>query len=81
MLYYADAAHPTHNTRYTRAWYQVGQQRPLATINGRERVNLNAALNAYEPPQVLLDETHRVHAQSAKRLHKRLISRSKLPFY
>jgi len=25
VLYYADAAHPTHNTRCTRAWCEVGQ--------------------------------------------------------
>ena len=56
VLYYADAAHPTHNTRCTRAWCAVGQERPLLTVSGRERVNLNAAPNAYEPPQVLLDE-------------------------
>ncbi|MEJ7662225.1 MAG: hypothetical protein WKG07_22975 [Hymenobacter sp.] len=57
VLYYADAAHPTHNTRCTRAWCEVGQERPLLTVSGRERVNLNAALNAYAPTQVLLDET------------------------
>ena len=62
VLYYADAAHPTHNTRCTRAWCAVGQERPLLTVSGRERVNLNAALNAYEPTQVLLDETDCVNA-------------------
>jgi len=67
VLYYADAAHPTHNTRCTRAWCAVGQERSLLTVSGRERVNLNAALNAYEPTQVLLDETTCVNAQSTKR--------------
>ncbi len=40
VLYYADAAYPTHNTRCTRAWCAVGQQRPLLTVSGREWVNL-----------------------------------------
>ena len=74
VLYYADAAHPTHNTRCTRAWCAVGQERPLLTVSGRERVNLNAALNAYEPTQVLLDETNCVNAQSTKRLYEQLLT-------
>jgi len=74
VLYYADAAHPTHNTRCTRAWCAVGQERPLLTVSGRERVNLNAALNAYDPTQVLVDETSCVNAQSTKRLYEHLLA-------
>ncbi len=74
VLYYADAAHPTHNTRCTRAWCAVGEERPLLTVSGRERVNLNAALNAYAPTQVLLDETDCVNAQSTKRLYEKLLA-------
>jgi len=74
VLYYADAAHPTHNTRCTRAWCEVGHERPLLTVSGRERVNLNAALNAYDPTQVLLDETSCVNAQSTKRLYEQLLA-------
>ena len=74
VLYYADAAHPTHNTRCTRAWCEVGKERPLLTVSGRERVNLNAALNAYAPTQVLLDETDCVNAQSTKRLYEKLLA-------
>jgi transposase len=74
VLYYADAAHPTHNTRCTRAWCEVGKERPLLTVSGRERVNLNAALNAYEPTQVLLEETSCVNAQSTKRLYEQLVA-------
>ena len=74
VLYYADAAHPTHNTRCTRAWCAVGHERPLLTVSGRERVNLNAALNAYDPTQVLLDETNCVNAQSTRRLYEQLLA-------
>ena len=72
VLYYADAAHPTHNTRCTRAWCAIGQERPLLTVSGRERVNLNAVLNAYAPTQVLLDEITCVNAQSTRRLYEQL---------
>lgn len=58
VRYYANSAHPTRNTRYTRAWCEVGQERPSLTVSGRERVNPNAALNA----------------QSTKRLYKHLLA-------
>lgn len=74
VLYYADAAHPTHNTRVSRAWCAVGKERPLLTVSGRERVNLNAALNAYAPTQILLDETRCVNAQSTRRLYEQLLA-------
>lgn len=74
VLYYADAAHPTHNTRCTRAWCQTGEARALLTVSGRERVNLNAALNAHAPTQVHLDETERVDAQSTRRLYEKLLA-------
>ncbi len=50
VVYFADAAHPTHNTRATHVWTEMGQERPLLTVSGRERVDLNAALNAYTRP-------------------------------
>ncbi|WP_126546796.1 hypothetical protein [Hymenobacter amundsenii] len=51
---------------------QVNQT--LLTVSGRERVNLNAAVNAYQPMQVLLDETPRVQAQSTRRLYEQLLA-------
>ncbi len=74
VVYFADAAHPTHNTRATYVWTEKGQQRPLLTVSGRERVNLNAALNALTPTQVHLDETDCVNAQSTQRLYQKLLA-------
>ena len=44
----------------------------MLTVSGRERVNLNAALNAHCPTQVHLDETDCVNAQSTQRLYEKL---------
>ena len=74
VVYFADAAHPTHNTRATHVWTQTGKERPLLTVSGRERVNLNAALNAHAPTQVHLDETGCVNAQSAQRLYEKILA-------
>ena len=73
-VYFADAAHPTHNTRATHVWTETGKERPLLTVSGRERVNLNAALNAHCPTQVHLDETDCVNAQSTQRLYEKLLA-------
>ena len=51
-----------------------GPGAPLLTVSGCERVNRNAALNACEPTQVLLDETSCVNAQSTKRLYEQLLT-------
>ena len=73
-VYFADAAHPTHNTRSTYVWTEAGKERPLLTVSGRERVNLNAALNAVVPTQVHVDETDCVNAQSAQRLYEKVLA-------
>ena len=70
VVYFVDAAHPTHNTHATHVWTETGKERPLLTVSGRERVNLNAALNAQCPTQVNLDETDCINAQSTQRLYE-----------
>jgi len=74
VVYFADAAHPTHHTRSTRVWPRSGQPRPLPTVSGRERVNRNAALNAHCPTQGHLHETDCVNAQSTKALYEQLLA-------
>ncbi|AWM32995.1 IS630 family transposase [Hymenobacter nivis] len=74
VVYFADAAHPTHNTRATHVWTETGKERPLLTVSGRERVNLNAALNAHCPTQVHRDETDCVNAQSTQRRYEKLLA-------
>ena len=68
----ADAARPTHNTRCTRAGGARGPERPLPTVSGRGRGNLNAALNAHCPARAPLDETDRADAQSTRRRYEPL---------
>lgn len=74
VVYFADAAPPTHNTRSTRVWTRTGQPRPLPTVSGRARVNLNAAVNAHCPTQVHLDPTDCVNAQSTKALYEKIVA-------
>ena len=71
VVYFADAAHPTHNTRATHVWTEPGKERPLLTVSGRERVNLNDALNAHCPTQVHLDENDCVNTQNTQRRYEK----------
>lgn len=73
VVYFADAAHPIHNTRATHVWTETGKERPLLSVSGRDRVNLNAALNAQCLSQIHLDETACVNAQSTQRLYEKLL--------
>ena len=63
VVYFADDAHTTHNTRATHGWTQPGKEPPLATVSRRKRVNRKAALNAVVPTQLHVDETDCVNAQ------------------
>lgn len=74
VVYFVHAAHPTYNAHSTRVCTRTGQTRPLPTVSGRERVNLNTAVNAHYPTQVHLHETNCVNAQSTKTLHKKLLA-------
>ena len=74
VVYFADAAHPSHNTRSTRVWTRTGAPRPLPPVSGGERVNRNAALNAHCPTQVQLHDTGCVNAQSTKALYEKLLA-------
>jgi transposase len=74
VVYFADAAHPTHHTRCTRAWTEKGLRWPLPPVSGRERVNLNAALHAHVPTPVHGHETGCVNAQSTRHFYEQLLA-------
>ena len=72
-LYFTDGVHPTHNTRSLRAWIEKGQDWLLPTVSGRDRVNLNGAVNAHDPTEILIREDARINAQSTKALYQQIL--------
>lgn len=72
-LYFTDAVHPTHNTRSLRAWIEKGQDWLLPTVSGRHRININGAVNAHDPTEILIREDERINAQSTKALYQQLL--------
>jgi len=63
QIYFLDATHPQHNTRATYGWILKGRDRLIKSNTGRERVNINGALNA-KTHAVEVREDKRINAQS-----------------
>lgn len=57
-IYFADATHPTHNTRAAYGWILKGKQNDkyIKSTSGRKRLNLNGALNFSEKTSIVLEE-------------------------
>jgi transposase len=73
VIYFADGVHPTHNTRSTHAWIEKGTERLQPTLSGRDRVNINAVINAKDPIEVIVEECKSVNAQATKALYQKII--------
>jgi transposase len=57
-IYFLDATHPQHNTKPFYGWILKGKKHDkyIKTNSGRERLNLNGALNFQEKTAILLEE-------------------------
>lgn len=53
-LYFTDASHPQHNSMPAYAWLPTGEDTEIKTNTGRERVNLNGALNVKDKSALVL---------------------------
>ena len=63
QIYFVDGVHPQHNTIATYGWIKKGKTKHLKTNNGRQRTNINGALNI-ETKEVLYIEDERINAQT-----------------
>lgn len=73
-LYFADATHPQHNTQPSYGWILKGKahDKLIKTATGRQRLNLNGALNLKTHHAVVLSE-ETVNAHSVIRLGNALL--------
>jgi len=57
-MYFADSTHPEHNTKPSHGWILQGKANDkfVKTNTGRERLNLNGALNLKDKTAVVLEE-------------------------
>ena len=73
VVYFTDAAHPTHNTKPGRGWIRKGEDFTIDCNSGRKRVNINGAVNACKPEHLVYDIADTINAQSTKRLAQQLL--------
>ncbi|OAV43234.1 IS630 family transposase [Lewinella sp. 4G2] len=73
VVYYADGCHPTHNTKTSRGWIRKGEDFEVDCNNGRQRVNINAAVNALKPEHLVYEIADTINAQSTQRLCRQLL--------
>lgn len=73
QIYFGDATHPEHNTKPSYGWILKGKNNDkfIKTNSGRERLNLNGALNLKDQRTVVLQE-ETINSDSTIRLLKRL---------
>jgi transposase len=74
VVYFCDGVHPTHNSRSTCAWIEKGEIREQASVSGRDRININGALNAKNITEVLYVEGATVNAQSTQSLYEKMLA-------
>ena len=57
-LYFLDSTHPQHNTQPAYGWILKGKKNDkyIKTNSGRERLNLNGALNFHDKTAIVLEE-------------------------
>lgn len=69
--YYLDGVHPQHNTQLAYGWIRKGQDKIVKSNSGRQRININGALNA-DTLEVVIHTDDTINAQSTMALFKAL---------
>lgn len=72
---FVDAVHPQHNTRSSYAWIKKGQEKFIPTNTGRRRLNINGAMNAHHPEQVVIHEAETINADATIALYDKIQQR------
>lgn len=62
-ILYMDGVHPQHNTMLAYGWIKKGQDNIIKSNTGRQRININGALDA-ETHAIITREDERINAQS-----------------
>lgn len=65
--YYLDGVHPQHNTQLAYGWIKKGQDKVIKSNSGRQRININGALNA-DTLEVIIRTDETINAQSTIKL-------------
>lgn len=75
VVFFMDGVHPQHNTRSDYVWVKKGTDKEIRTNSGRKRININGAMNAHEPEDVVLVEAETINAQTTQKLFEKLLEK------
>ena len=75
VVVFMDAVHPQHNTRSDYAWIKRGTKKEIRSNTGRNRMNINGAMNALQPEEVTVVESESINAQSTQELFEKLLKK------
>ena len=70
-IFYMDGMHPQHNSKPSYGWFKKGKPAVLKANSGRQRININGALNA-NSLEVVIREDGSINAQSTINLFKQI---------
>lgn len=70
-VYYANGTHPQDKAHCAHGWIKRGQNKEIKTssviqLGGRQRVNINAVINAHDPIDVVIEESSSVIADNGE---------------
>lgn len=71
QVFFTDAVHPTHNSTPAHGWIRKGREIELPANSGRDRLNIQGALNA-ETNEVVVERSVTVNAEAVIGLLSRL---------
>lgn len=74
QIYFLDATHPTHNTRPSYGWILKGAEKLIKSNTGRDRLNLNGALNA-KTHKIVLREDKKINSISTINLLDQILDK------
>ena len=69
--YYLDGVHPQHNTQLAYGWIKKGQDKVVKSNSGRQRININGALNV-DTLEVIIRTDDTINTQSTLKLFETL---------
>jgi transposase len=62
VLLFGDGVHPKHNTESDYGWIETGTEFEIPANTGRQRVNINGAINPHDLTQVIIHECDSINA-------------------
>ncbi len=65
-IYFVDGVHPQHNTRADYVWTKREKEKHLPSNTGRQRMNINGAINFCDPTDVQIVESDTINGESTR---------------